>query len=72
MVERNRCIYVTSMWELPKDKENELHCWLPDVSYQTLSADEINRSAQRAEALGKVIRAVRYVMAIWPKTEQRK
>jgi len=69
LANRTGSIYVTRMWDVPKDNENELHCWLPDVSYQTLSADEINKSSQRAEAIGQATKAVRYAMAIWQKPE---
>ena len=62
-------IHVTHMCEVTKANENELHCWLPDISYWTLTVDEIQRSMQRAEAIGKVKIALQYAMAIWQKPE---
>jgi len=50
---RSGSIYVTRMWEVAKAKENELHCWLPDVSYRTLSVDEIQRSINELRQLAK-------------------
>ena len=65
MVNRNRSVYVTRLWEVPKADEMALHCWLPDVNYRTLTIDEINRSVLRVAAIGETVKAVPHAMTIW-------
>jgi len=49
-----------------------LHCWFSDVTYRNLSTDEINRSRERAKAIGGLVKAARHAVAIWPKPEEKK
>jgi len=69
LANRSGSIYVTRIREIEKIKERALHCWLPDISYRTLSVDEIHRSIKRADAICKINEAVQYAMAIWQKPE---
>jgi len=70
VVKRNRSVYVTRLWEVPRIDEMALHCWLPDITYKTLTIDEINRSVLRAKAIGETVKAVQYAMTVWKKPEQ--
>jgi len=70
LVNRNRSVYVTRLSEVAKPDEMALHCWLPDVTYKTLSVDEINRSVLRATAISETVKAVQNAITIWKKPEQ--
>jgi len=70
VVNPNRSVYVTRLWEVPKADEMALHCWLPDINYRTLTLDEINRSVLRAQAIGETVKAVQHAMTIWKRPEQ--
>jgi len=69
VVNRNRSVHVTRLWEVSKADEKALHCWLPDVNYRTLTTDEINRSALRAKPIGETVKAMQHAMTIWKKPE---
>ena len=71
LVNRQRAVYVKRLWEVSKADEVALHCWLPGVTYKTLTEDEINRSVLRASAIGDTVKAVQHAMSIWrqPATE---
>ena len=62
LVNRHRAVYVTRLWEESKVDEMGLHCWLPGVTYKTLTEDEINRSVLRAVAIGKTVKAEQHAM----------
>jgi len=70
VVNRNRSVYVTRLWEVSKADEMALHCWLPDLNYRTLTIDEINRSVLRAKAIGETVKAVQHALTVWKKPEQ--
>jgi len=55
---------------VPKADEMALHCWFPDVTYRTLTEDEVNRSVLRAAAFGETVKAVRHAMTIWKRPAQ--
>jgi len=72
LVNRNRgSIYITHFKRATELKGKVLHCWLPDVSYHKLTADEINRSVQRADAINKLKEDLKYMVAIWRKSETK-
>ena len=70
VVNRNRSVYVTRLWEVSKADEMALHCWLPDINYRTLTIDEINRSVLRDQATGETVKAVQHAMTTWKRPEQ--
>jgi len=71
VVNRNRSVYVTCLWEVVKADETALHCWLPDINFRTLTIGEINRSVLRAKAIGETVKAVQHAMTIWKRTVQK-
>jgi len=70
VVNRDRSVYITRLWEASKADEMALHCWLPDINYRTLTIDEINRCVLRAAAIGETVKAVQHAMTIWKKPAQ--
>jgi len=65
LANRQRAVFVKRLWEVSKADEVALHCWLPGVTYRTLTEDEINRSVRRADAIGETVKAVQHAMSIW-------
>jgi len=60
-------MFVSKIREATKLNGKALHCWLNDVSYQTLTNDELQRSVERADAVNKIRTDVLHAATIWYK-----
>jgi len=67
---RNGSVYVTVVREAPELTGKLLHGWAEGVTYDTLTADEIQRSVKRANAVNRIKREVIQAVKIWTKANE--
>jgi len=66
---RQGIMFVSRTRKIPEYIGKALHCWAKDVSYKTLTHDEVQRSVKRADAVNNLKEDVLQAALIWKQRE---